>query len=347
MATADIDVPIIDLSRGATPEGRKEVVAEIANACERCGFFMIRHHGVPQDVIDAFWSKARAFFDEPISVKEAIPMSPDYPYGYAGMNTEKAGNDKSEDLKGKGYDTSDLKESYQVCLSSETNTPPELPTPLWPAAPEGFKEVTTAYYRAMEKLSDELLSLIAEGLNLPSDFFRPTLQGHWGSLRVLNYPDLEAPPNPGQLRIAPHSDYGAITILRADDTPGGLQLLMAGNEWRDVKIPGDCFTINLGDLMQRWTNDKYKSTLHRVVCPPIDATVSCRRQSAAYFCNINRGTTVRTIATCITAEQPERYEPINAFAHLMERHARAMGAKAAYKPEEAKPATAQEASTTA
>jgi hypothetical protein len=135
-----------------------------------------------------------------------------------------------------------------------------------------------------------------------------------------------------------------------------LQVMMKDGSWRDVHVPEGSFVINLGDLMQRWTNDRWMSTRHRVVNPPLDiaavvrgrdklrcrcavgsvattavALYICvqrdtRRQSVAYFHNLNREITVTTLPSCIDAEHPEKYGPINAFEHLMERHARAVGA---------------------
>lgn len=248
MSASEVDVvPVIDISptlrADADAAAKQAVIDALGDACARCGFFMVKGHGVPESLIRDFWASARAFFDEPLAVKESCPMTDSYVYGYAGMSTEKAGHEKGAD---KSYDTSDLKESFQVCLSSEEAPAKGLPTPQWPPSPAGFKELTTAYYRAMEKLAAQLLSLLAQALKVEPDFFDPTLKSHWSSLRILNYPHMTTPPNPGQLRIAPHSDYGAITLLRADDVPGGLQLLMKGGEWKDVVIPPDAYTVNLG-----------------------------------------------------------------------------------------------------
>lgn len=180
----------------------------------------------------------------------------------------------------------------------------------------------------MEKLSATLLRISAVALSLPEDWFEDKTNRHWCALRSLNYPHQDKPPAPGALRIAPHSDYGTLTILRADDAPGGLQVLMKDGTWSDVKMHPDSFVINIGDLLQRWTNDRWMSTVHRVINPPLDVAAlrDTRRQSIAFFHNVNKEVTVSTIPSCIDAEHPQRYPPINAFEHLMERHARATGA---------------------
>ena len=140
-----------------------------------------------------------------------------------------------------------------------------------------------------------------------------------------NYPDLDKDPEPGQLRASAHTDYGTMTILRQDNAPGGLQVLGKDGEWKPVSTHANAFVINIGDLMQRWTNDSWVSTLHRVVPPPRDATGSCRRQSVAFFHNINADHVVKVIDTCTSEEQPAKYPPIAAFEHLMQKHRAAMG----------------------
>ena len=143
-----------------------------------------------------------------------------------------------------------------------------------------------------------------------------------------NYPDLDKPPLPGQLRASAHTDYGTLTILLPDDAPGGLQVKARGDDrWLPVPhVPG-AFVINLGDLMRRWTNDKWESTLHRVVPPPEDAEGSTRRQSIAFFHNINADYVVECIPTCTDKDNPPKYPPITAQDHLMQKHLASLGKK--------------------
>lgn len=160
-----------------------------------------------------------------------------------------------------------------------------------------------------------------------------------------NYPELTKAPLPGQLRASAHTDYGTLTILRPDDAPGGLQVLPKGEGWTDVPYIQDAYVINLGDLMARWTNDKWVSTMHRVVTPPLDAGAlpsspcasaslmcvcagrPCRRQSMAFFHNINAEHMVSCIDTCKSESNPPKYAPIKAFDLLMQKHLASLGYK--------------------
>ena len=146
-----------------------------------------------------------------------------------------------------------------------------------------------------------------------------------------NYPHQDHAPEPGQVRASAHTDYGAFTLLVADNAPGGLQVLNRDGSWQSVSLPPHSFVVNLGDLMQRWTNDCWKSTMHRVVNPPLPevdprtAAPSNRRQSIAFFFNMNKDALIECIETCKADGEKPKYEPILAGEHLLQKHAAAMG----------------------
>ena len=131
-----------------------------------------------------------------------------------------------------------------------------------------------------------------------------------------NYPALEAPPVPGQIRAGAHSDYGSLTILSTEDRPGGLQVFNSAGEWVDVPIIEGTFVINIGDLMARWTNDAWVSTLHRVANPPDDAGAESRRQSVVFFHNPNYDAAVSCIPTCLAPGAEPKYAPTTSGEHL-------------------------------
>lgn len=135
-------------------------------------------------------------------------------------------------------------------------------------------------------------------------------------------------PGTEQIRASAHTDYGSLTILAVDDAPGGLQVQDAQGQWQSVKAPANSFVVNLGDLMARWTNDQWRSTMHRVVNPlpeDIATAKSNRRQSIAYFYNINYDTSIECIVSCQSVDNPPKYAPILAGEHLLMKHAAAQG----------------------
>ena len=188
---------------------------------------------------------------------------------------------------------------------------------LWPTRPAPLRAVYTTYFRVMSDLARTLMRLFALALDQPETFFDDKIDKHISRLRVRNYPAPQEPPRPGQLRAGAHSDYGSLTILKTEDKPGGLQVCNKAGEWVDVPIVPDCFIVNLGDLMARWTNDTWVSTLHRVVNPPLAAADMSRRQSLVFFHNPNYDAVIECIPSCQGPEQPRQisgYHVGRAFA---------------------------------
>ena len=144
-----------------------------------------------------------------------------------------------------------------------------------------------AYFRVMGALAEDLMAIFALALDLDEGFFADKLNHHISRLRVRNYPAPLVPPLPGQLRTGAHADYGSLTILRAEDKPGGLQVLNRAGDWVDVPIAPDSYIINIGELMARWTNGLWNATLHRVVNPPAELAASSRRLSLVFLHNPN------------------------------------------------------------
>lgn len=139
-----------------------------------------------------------------------------------------------------------------------------------------------------------------------------------------NYPHQDQETGTEQIRASAHTDYGSLTILAVDDAPGGLQVRDLQGEWHSVKAPANSYVVNLGDLMQHWTNDQWRSTMHRVINPP-SGCANNRRQSIAFFHNINADTSVECIPTCQSPENPAKYPPVLAGEYLMKKHSAAMG----------------------
>lgn len=310
---ADDLVPTIDL---AAPDA----ALAVGDACARVGFLVVVNHGVPAAIRDGAWESARAFFDLPLAQKMAVAMPyPGYPYGYAPFESERLAASLDHETP------PDLKESYSAGPPpafdrvgvDEAEAFVRQPTP-WPDRPVGFRFACEAYYAAMADLSSRIMALFAESLRLPCDWFVPFIDRHTSALRALNYPSLDGAPRAGQWRAGAHTDYGTLTILMTEPAPGGLEVLGPGGTWTAVPHVPDSFVVNLGDAMARWTNDRWRSTLHRVAPPPPGAHAT-RRQSIAFFHNANWDATIACIPSCLEAGETPRYEPIAAGAHLMEK----------------------------
>ncbi len=306
-------VPVLDVSGN-----EHQVARDLDEVCTDVGFFQIVGHGVDDQTLDHTWALVREFFDLPLAARLAVqrPRS-DYPFGYVPV----AGETLSNSLDEGGI--ADLKEIFNVGpvnrVKLVTNDPDEalLFSPnLWPTALPELRPALESYFDAMEQLSARLLQLSARALGLPSDFFSNRIHRGTTALRALNYPDQTVVPAPGQLRAGAHTDYGTLTILRQDAAPGGLQVLdHRSDSWVPVPSVPAAFVVNVGDMLAQWTNDRWRSTLHRVVNPPVGA--SARRQSIAFFHNANFDCEVACLPTCTSATNPPRYAPVLAGPHLV------------------------------
>ena len=313
-------VPIIDIAPAiAGQDGADSVAADIRAACEEVGFFLITGHGVPAETIEACATAARDFFDLPLDRRMAVAMPyKGYPYGYAPMLSEALSQSLGEESP------ADLKESFSVGPLVRPDKPmaPEeeafvyAETP-WPTEPAEFRDACEAYYRALDGLAVALMRIFARALDLPTDFFADKIDHPISALRMINYPDQPSPPEPGQLRAGAHSDYGSLTILLQDDAPGGLQVRGLDGAWHDVPAVPGTFVVNIGDLMARWTNDRWRSTLHRVVNPPPDAEGSTRRQSIAFFHQPNWSAEIACLRSCLEPGEAPKYPPTRSGPHLM------------------------------
>jgi len=325
-------VPIIDIgalsntSADAEAKAAREKVAqEICTACGEIGFFVVINHGIPKDVVEAVWAQTRQFFDLPLEEKQTLTTDDDskYPYGYSALGGETlsrgkrvdGGADEVEETKPAG----DMKEMMQIGpCNAESGMPPRR----MPTNPEGFAPAWERYYEEANSLAGRLLGAFAISLGLPANWFDNKKSKHISALRANNYPDqkdIVVPP--GSIRCSAHTDYGTVTILKSGGP--GLQVCKDKQDsvWHDVPYVPDGFVINLGDLMRRWTNDRWSSTLHRVINPPPDHVQTWgRRMGLAFFHNLDKDAIVETIPSCITESNPLKYDPIVAGEFLMLKH---------------------------
>ncbi len=283
-------IPVIDIGPFLTDApGAGAVAAEVEQACRAIGFFLITGHRVPEPVVADLSERARRFFDDPV----ATPGEP-RPGGVSYAPLEQEALAATRGARGPG----DLKHSL--------NYGPRLPGQPWPASPPGLAQAFTAYFTAMAELSAALRRLFCRAIGLPADHFEPMFRADLSALRVIDYPAQPQGARPGQLRAGAHTDYGFLTILRAEASSGGLQVQTRSGDWIDAPVLADAFIVNIGDAVMRWTNGAWVSTPHRVVNPP-DA--GARRQSIAFFLNPDPDAEIRCLEPFCTAERPARFAP--------------------------------------
>jgi isopenicillin N synthase-like dioxygenase len=188
---------------------------------------------------------------------------------------------------------------------------------IWPDAPEGFVAAWRSYYAAMEDLAARIMRLFAAALRLPEDYFASFIDAPVSALRALNYPRQDAAPEPGQIRAGAHTDYGSLTILLPQAGSQGLEILAPDGAWTPVPPLSGAFVINIGDLMARWTNDRWVSTLHRVVNPSPENGGNARRQSMAFFHQPNWDAEIRVLEACLTPGETPKYGPVRSGPYLM------------------------------
>lgn len=325
-------VPVIDIAPflGGTPAGRARTVEQIGRAGEDIGFFTIVGHGVPADLTRRMYEVSRAFFDLPLEEKLRVKRpKPEQSRGYIGVGDENL----SYSLAG---GTTDLKEFFAIGPVDVPDEPyytcaaayPSFAPNLWPERPAALRAVWTEYYRTMERLGARIMGMFALALDLPERFFEDKIDRHISGIRVNHYPDQREEPRPGQLRAGAHTDYGALTILLSENVPGGLQVQNRLGAWVDVQTLPDSFVINIGDLMQHWTNDRWTSTLHRVVNPPRHRALGSRRQSIVFFFQPNYDAMIECLPGCSGPGNPARYEPVTSGEHRLRKFLKGVGAPA-------------------
>jgi isopenicillin N synthase-like dioxygenase len=301
-------LPVVDLGAFFAAEGkeRREIARNVDEICKGTGFLLVAGHGVPEAVIAGVRDAAARFFAQPLADKAKVAAPyPGYPYGWLGPLSEALARSKGEETP------PDLKESFNggPLAVPEGMTDPEAlafcyqPT-LWPDVP-GFRAAWEAYYREMEALAARIMRLFAVALELPEGYFDPVIGQPISALRALNYPATTAAPEDRQQRAGAHTDYGSLTILLPQDGSRGLEIW--SGEWVEVvPVPG-CFVINIGDLMARWTADRWVSTLHRVMARPGQAA----RQSLAFFHQPDWAAEIRPL------DGSEAYPPVLSGPYLM------------------------------
>ena len=318
--TSTTVVPTIDIGPflAGDAAGTRAVARQVAETCERTGFLIIAGHGFPLDLLERAQAQLLAFFDLPEATKNRWhPTGPSKQRGYHGFATRglayTLGQQTPPDLRETVFlgPVDDHRGYYAQLPEAATSYAPSL----IPSEPAGLEPTLVALYRAYESLANDMMRVFAAALRLPEPFFDGVLARHFSIMSCHHYPVLTAPPLPGQLRTGAHTDYGAMTILAATDAEGGLEVRLPDGSWAGVMPRGGEFVVNLGDMMARWTNDRWASTLHRVVNPPLGRTQS-RRLSIGMFVHPNYDQRIECVPTCLAPGETPRYPAITAGEHI-------------------------------
>lgn len=323
------NLPLIDVScvRGSDAGAKRAAASALDAAARELGFLAVVGHGVPDRLFASAMDEARAFFALPETAKRACARpSREESRGYAAMGGEALGKSLGAEA---AYD---LKETFAIG-PIDTYAPEELGehayphyTPnVWPAELPRLRAVWEAYYRQMQRLADDLLRLLAIALDQPENMLVAKTGRCYSNLRAQHYPPLAAPPQTRQLRAGAHTDYGAVTVLRGETNADGLQVEVADGEWRDIVFPEGAYVVNLGDQLAMWSNDRWRSTLHRVAVPEDAATRGRGRLSLGFFHMPDAAATIECLPNCATPERPPRYPPISAGWHKRLKFAMANG----------------------
>lgn len=300
-------LPIVDLAPLVDGSDPQSVARAMRWALFNVGFFYVKNHGIEADLIDTTFDRTEAFFALPEADKMALHIIKSEPAlrGYTPAFGENTDPDN----------TKDLKECFDLGPENAA-TRPFFGTNLWPDEDQvpGFKGTIYAYHEAMKQLSRLLLSGIALSLELPRDYFDTKMLDPISIQRLLYYPPQTGQIDARIIGIGAHSDYGNLTIL-AQDAIGGLQVLNRDRQWIEAQpIPGT-FVVNIGDLVQRLTNDLYQATLHRVV-----NTSGRARYSLPFFVEADHDAVFAPLPSCIGTDNPARYGPVTCGDYMYSRY---------------------------
>ena len=306
-ATAE-ELPVLDLGPLLRGEPLDTLARQLRHACETIGFFYVSNHGVPQQVVDDVLVATKRFFDLPLAKRLEIKLDDRFRRGFMpyGINQHP------------GF-APDLKESYEYALDLPLDDPTVVAgLPLhgpnrWPADMPWLREAAEAYFNETMALGKRLLKLFALSLGMEEGFFLQYMKKPMVQSRLFHYPPQPPVARDAEFGVAPHSDYGMITLLTQDPI-GGLELKKRDGEWVAAPWLAGTFVINLGDMFKVWTNDLYVSNLHRVV-----NRSGRERYSIPTFFNLDYDAPVACLPQCQSAERPPKYAPIKSGDYLVSR----------------------------
>jgi isopenicillin N synthase-like dioxygenase len=297
-------IPIIDIA-GLYSEDlgdRQQVAAALKDACETSGFFYITNHRVSSSQIADAFRVTEAFFALPYAEKCRYHLAQSSHHrGYFGFGDLRADLHEQTSF--------DVSEGYEIGLDVPAD---RLQTPLeremygpniWSDQPSDFRAVLSSYYNSMLSLGRVLFHGFALALDLPETYFDDKITRPMAQLSLLHYPPQPLPIDPKHLGLGAHTDFECFAIL--SQRTNGLQVQNNQGQWIEVPPIPDSFVINIGDCMARWTNDRFASTIHRVI-----NLTGNSRFSIPFFFAANHDATIACLESCHSSDCPPRYAPV-------------------------------------
>ena len=306
-----MNIPVVDLSDflSGDQSRKQKFVQELGKAYEEVGFVAVKNHGIPDDLIADLYKYVQQFFSLPTETKLSYEKKElAGQRGYTSFGREHA----------KGFDAPDLKEFFQFGQHVEDNDPikSEYPENVTVSEVPEFTPTLQNAYRNFEKSGKALLQAIALYLGLDEHYFDKWVHNGNSILRAIHYPPITSEPK-SAIRAEQHEDINLITLL-VGASADGLQILTKQNEWIGVTSLPEQIVVNVGDMLQRLTNNKLRSTTHRVVNPPRELW-GTSRFSIPFFLHPKSDMSLASLPSCISENQPKAYEDATAGEYLDER----------------------------
>lgn len=311
------EIPSLDLAdfTSGTPEQKSAFVKKLGEAYQNIGFVAIKNHGLSKDLQDRLYGSIKSFFSLPDDIKKKYEKPEiGYQRGYTSKGKEHA----------KGRNTGDLKEFYHVGqeLSHIPDSDPsksEYPENLWPAEIQGFQEDAVEAFQTLENAGKAMLQAISLNLELPENYFENKVAYGNSILRQIHYFPIENPDEvpADAVRAAEHGDINLITLLMGASADG-LQVLRKDGKWIPITALPDQLVVNVGDMLERLTNKKLKSTIHRVVNPPREL-MNTSRFSIPFFMHPRSEMDLTCLESCIDDNNPKQFPDSTAGEFLDER----------------------------
>ncbi|MCE2707245.1 MAG: isopenicillin N synthase family dioxygenase [Bacteroidota bacterium] len=311
------EVPSLDLAdfTSGNPDKKNAFVKKLGEAYQNIGFVAIKNHGLSQELQDRLYASITSFFSLPDEVKGKYEKPEiGYQRGYTGKGKEHA----------KGRNTGDLKEFYHVgqevsLIPDADPVKSEYPENLWPEEIPNFKQDAVEAYQTLEYAGRQMLKAIALHLGLEESYFEDKVIRGNSILRQIHYFPIDNPDAvpADAVRAAEHGDINLITLLMGASADG-LQVLRKDGKWIPITALPDQLVVNVGDMLERLTNKKLKSTIHRVVNPPREK-MHTSRYSIPFFMHPRSEMDLSCLDSCISGAHPKQFPDITAGEFLEER----------------------------